>query len=152
MLFRSEGGGPKGPLDGDRRRSIYQRVRRNAHNPFLEAFDAPKPAGTRGKRDITNVPVQSLTLLNDPFVIEQADRWASALIADGRSREARIRSMFIRALGRPPSAGELALSQEHLGELASEHQGDPSAVDSHPAIWQDFAQSLFCLKEFIFIH
>jgi hypothetical protein len=69
---KTEGGGPSGPLDGERRRSLYQRIRRNAHNPLLEAFDAPKPASTRGRRDATNVPAQALTLLNDPFVIEMA--------------------------------------------------------------------------------
>lgn len=81
---KTEGGGPKGPLDGDRRRSIYQRIRRNAANPLLEAFDAPKPASTRGKRDATNVPAQSLTLLNDPFIIDQSAKWAKALVTEGR--------------------------------------------------------------------
>jgi hypothetical protein len=148
---KTEGGGPKGPLDGNRRRSVYQRIRRNAHNPFLEAFDAPKPASTRGKRDTTNVPAQSLTLLNDPFVIEQSARWAKSLIAEGKPREPRIESMFLKALGRAPSADELSGSIDYLTELAAEHPEPGTDLDKNLRVWQDFAQSLFCLKEFIYV-
>ncbi len=150
-IAKTEGGGPKGPLDGDRRRSVYQRVRRNAANPFLEAFDAPKPASTRGKRDTTNVPAQSLTLLNDPFVIDQSAKWAKALVAEGRSRDERIGGMFGKALGRAATAEDLASAREFLGELAAEHSIPPGEVGKSERVWQDFAQSLFCLKEFIYV-
>ena len=60
-----------GPLDGGGRRSVYQAVRRNFLSPMLQAFDLPTPASTMGRRHVTNVPAQALTLLNDPFVIEQ---------------------------------------------------------------------------------
>src|SRR5277367_5679675 len=75
----TKGDRPKGPLDGRGRRSIYLEVRRNATNPFLEVFDVYKPASTRGKRDVTNVPAQSLTLMNSPFVIDEAWKWAERL-------------------------------------------------------------------------
>ncbi len=150
-VAKTEGGGPKGPLDGDRRRSVYQRIRRNAANPFLEAFDAPKPMSTRGKRDVTNVPAQSLTLLNDPFVIDQSAKWAKALVADGRGRDERVRAMFVRALGRAATATELAGSREFLDELSAEHSIPPGEVEKSERVWQDFAQSLFCLKEFIYV-
>lgn len=150
-VAKTEGGGPKGPLDGDRRRSVYQRVRRNAANPFLEAFDAPKPMSTRGKRDATNVPAQSLTLLNDPFVIDQSAKWAKALVADGRGRDERMRAMFFHALGRAATAEELAGSREFLDELAAEHLIPSGELEQSERVWQDFAQSLFCLKEFIYV-
>jgi len=103
---KTEGGGPQGPLDGDRRRSVYLRIRRNAHNPFLEAFDAPKPTTTRGRRDVTNVPAQSLTMLNDPFVIDQAAKWSMQLVAEKREASQRVRDMYERAFGREPTAAE----------------------------------------------
>jgi hypothetical protein len=148
---KTEGGGPKGPLDGDRRRSIYQRIRRNAANPLLEAFDAPKPASTRGKRDATNVPAQSLTLLNDPFVIDQSAKWAKALVGEGRPRDERVRDMFVQALGRPATAEDLAAAREFLGELAAEHAVPSVELEKSARVWQDFAQSVFCLKEFIYV-
>src|SRR4029077_5741022 len=64
-------GGP--PVDGGAyRRSVYVRVVRNHLDPFLAAFDYPVPAGCRGRRDSTNVPAQSLGLMNDPLVAKWA--------------------------------------------------------------------------------
>ena len=148
---KTEGGGPKGPLDGDRRRSVYQRIRRNAHNPFLEAFDTPKPASTRGKRDATNVPAQSLTLLNDPFVIDQSAKWAQAVVRDGLDREERVRAMFLKALGREIAAEDLTAAREFLDELAGEHSIPDQELNKSERVWQDFAQSIFCLKKFIYV-
>ncbi|MEN9675718.1 MAG: hypothetical protein RIS76_1614, partial [Verrucomicrobiota bacterium] len=151
FVAKTEGGGPKGPLDGDRRRSIYQRIRRNAANPFLEAFDAPKPMSTRGKRDVTNVPAQSLTLLNDPFIIDQSVQWSKTLVTNGGGADERVRAMFFRALGRAATAEELGSSRAFLNELAAEHSIPPGDLEQSERVWQDFAQSLFCLKEFIYV-
>lgn len=148
---KTEGGGPSGPLDGDRRRSVYQRIRRNAHNPLLEAFDAPKPASTRGRRDSTNVPAQALTLLNDPFVIEMSARWARRVVADGDSRDARIASMFAHAMGRPVTPAEAETARGFVAELAAEQGVSGAGIESSPRVWQDFAQSLLCMKEFIYV-
>ena len=150
-VSKTEGGGPKGPLDGDRRRSIYQRIRRNAHNPFLEVFDAPKPITTRGKRDVTNVPAQSLTMLNDPFVIDQAAKWANVLVTDGLLTEQRIRCMFMQALAREPLESELDASQGFVKELAAEYGVTEADISDSKPVWQDFAQAIFCLKEFIYV-
>jgi hypothetical protein len=133
-----------------RRRSIYLTVRRNSLSPFLQAFDAPKPFTTLGRRETTNVPAQSLALLNDPFVIEVSDRWAETLVSANAGVQTRIRQMFERALGRPPSESELAASDAYISELAAEQKdGDP--LRGNQKIWRDFAQSLFNLKEFIYI-
>ncbi|MEE3372217.1 MAG: DUF1553 domain-containing protein [Planctomycetota bacterium] len=148
---KTDGGGRKGPLDGNGRRSVYLRVRRNTHSRFLETFDAPKPATTRGTRDITNVPAQALTMLNDPFVIEQAKKWAVALIADGATTEQRVRHMFEVALSREPTTAECSLALEYLSELATEHRVATNDIPGNALVWQDLAQSLFCLKEFIYV-
>jgi len=94
---------------GDPRRSIYVRVIRNSLDPLLTVFDAPVPSSTRGRRDSTNVPAQSLTLLNDPNVGRWADGWAQRIVADASLADdaARLRRMFAGALGRSPSDDEL---------------------------------------------
>lgn len=151
-VAKTEGGGPKGPLDGDRRRSVYLRIRRNAHNPFLEAFDAPKPAITRGKRDVTNVPLQSLTMLNDPFIIDQAAKWAKVLVADGLEPAERIRRMYLRALCREPTDRELKATLLYLQDLMVEHEAPLAEAARQELVWQDLAQAIFCLKEFVYVH
>ena len=145
---KTEGGGKVGPLDGARRRSVYQRIKRNAQNPLLEVFDAPKPTSTRGQRDSTNVPAQSLAMLNDPFVIEQASRWAERILADGgTSVRDRVQRMFLRALGRPATAAELTASLDYL---ASPGRSDAELLGQRE-VWRDFAHSLFNLKEFLYL-
>jgi hypothetical protein len=133
------------------RRSLYLTIRRNALSPFLEVFDAPKPFTTIGRRDATNVPAQSLTLLNDPFVIECASRWADKLIAEKADPTSgdRIRRMFAAAFARPPTDAELAASQRYLDTIAASVPRE--SLLSTQAPWRDFAQSLFNLKEFIYL-
>jgi hypothetical protein len=143
---RTKGDKPKGPLDGNGRRSIYLEVRRNVTNPFLEAFDAPKPASTRGERDLTNVPAQSLALMNNTFVIDQAEKWARAAL--GQDRSLRIDSMFLRAFGRAPTPLERDRSESLLADLDTEYA---AAADRELRVWRDYAHSLFNLKEFIYI-
>ena len=70
--------GHSGPLDGDGRRSLYLNVRRNFLTPMLLAFDYPTPSSTMGRRNVSNVPAQALTLMNDPFLIGQAKVWAES--------------------------------------------------------------------------
>ena len=136
---KTKGDREKGPVDGDGRRSIYQEVRRNAHNPFLEVFDQPKPSSTRGHRDVTNVPAQSLTMLNSPLVVAQAERWGEDLAIRKESASHTVRTMFLDALGRPPGPLELDRSLGYLGKGPSSEA------------WSDLAHALFNLKEFIYV-
>ena len=133
---------------GDRaRRSIYVSVRRNSLSPFLEIFDAPKPFTTLGRRDATNVPAQSLAFLNDPFVIEAAKSWAEQLLRQTPESDAtaRIQLLFQAAFARTASADELAKSRAYLTALGADANPNESRA------WQDFIQSLFNLKEFIYV-
>ncbi len=137
---------------GDRaRRSIYLSIRRNNLSPFLEIFDAPKPFTTLGRRDATNVPAQSLALLNDLFVIDLARQWAVAAIAAEPSVDRRVGRMFGEAFARSPTADESAKAVAYLSELAGEAKIAPEQLATSERVWQDFAQSLFNLKEFIYV-
>jgi len=143
--------GGKSDIDAPRR-SVYLKVQRTKLQPFLQVFDAPKPFTTLGRRDATNVPAQSLTLLNSPFVIEQAERWAKDLIehADA-SVEARVRYMFEKAFARPPGNDELGAASNYLAALAQDRTVPTDQLLASEPVWQDFAQSLFNLKEFIYV-
>jgi hypothetical protein len=134
------------PPAEQKRRSVYLTVRRNFPSPFLETFDAPKPFSTLGRRETTNIPAQSLALLNDPFVIEQAAQWADLARRAEPDVDACVRRMFETALARPPHEAELSAARAYLADLAREH-GD----GKDQLVWRDFAQSLFNLKEFIYV-
>jgi hypothetical protein len=103
---------------GDPRRSIYVKVIRNALDPFLTTFDLPVPFSARGKRDTTNVPAQSLTLLNDSKVIDWSRSWALRS-ADAKD-EVRVRQMFRQAYSRDASDDEVKQSLAYLATLQQE--------------------------------
>ena len=101
------------------RRSIYLKVIRNALDPFLTTFDAPVPFATRGNRDTTNVPAQSLTLLNDPLVIAWSGNWAQRTAPITHDAE-RIRQMFRQAYARDATDDEVKNCLAFLSTLKDE--------------------------------
>ena len=141
-----------GPLDGDGRRSIYLRVRRNFLTPMMTAFDTPSPFSTIGRRSVSNLPAQALILLNDPFVIEQSHVWARRVLADEKLSPAEhVRRMYATALCRPPSEKEISAALEFLNQQAEQLGIAPASrlIDERP--WADLGHVLFNVKEFIFI-
>ncbi len=115
-----------GPASGGKgkRRSIYVQIRRNSLDPFLAVFDAPVPFATKGRRDVTNVPAQSLTMLNDRFVIGLSAQWMKKLSTDSSLKDDKLRitRIFESALGRPPSAQELVSAQGFIANLENQYK------------------------------
>jgi Protein of unknown function (DUF1553) len=137
-----------GPLDGDGRRSIYLAVRRNFLNPMFLAFDYPIPFTTIGKRSVSNVPAQALTLMNNPLVVQQAELWAKRTLAEaGLTNEQRIAKLYLTAFARPPEAAELKEALAFLDQQSKRYGGP-----DNPRAWTDLCHVLFNVKEFIFIN
>ena len=121
------------------RRSIYIAVRRNFLTPMFTAFDYPTPFSTMGRRSVSNVPAQALTMLNNPLVVQQAELWAKRILAEPmRTPAERVERMFLMALSRPPTDAERTRALAFV------------QADS-PASWTELAHVLFNLKEFIYV-
>ena len=139
--------GHSGPLDGDGRRSLYLNVRRNFLIPMLLAFDYPPPPSSMGRRNVSNVPAQALTLMNDPFLIEQASFWATRVRKDANIPAAEsVDTMYREAFGRSPSEDERVAALGFLEEQSRAY-GKPDDLRA----WSDFAHVLFNVKEFVAI-
>ena len=132
-----------GPLDGAGRRTIYLDVRRNFPAPMLLAFDFPTLPSCLGRRNVSNVPAQALTLLNDPFVLDQARAWAGRVCRVESCPEDRLNDLYRAAFGRPPSDRERAESLSFL-DARSRKPGDADA-------WADLCHVLMNTKDFLFI-
>jgi hypothetical protein len=134
------------------RRSIYLPVIRNALPDVLSLFDAADPNAVAAVRNDSTVPPQALFMLNNPFVREQALHFAKSLPADATDEAGRLRSAYERALGRPPSADELADATVFLGEYAGKlkAKGRPE-TEARLAAWQSYCQMLFCTNEFLYV-
>ncbi len=147
-----------GPLDGAGRRSIYLRNTIMQPERFLSTFNKPNPKIPTGNRDVTNVPAQALTMLNDPFVAGQAEFWARRLIASSHeSPEERLTAMFQSALGRDPQPQELARWTQAVHDFstlyqdgAKDNQASENVMQS-VAVWKDAAHAIFNTTEFIYV-
>jgi len=135
----------EGPLDGRGRRSLYLEVRRNHPSPFLLAFDQPKPVSPAGRREPTNVPAQGLSLLNDPFVLQQAEFFAQRALAQPGDVAARVRWIYNTATGRAATDSEISRAAEFLAKQAAANDGNDMKA------WRDLAHAVFNLKEFLYL-
>ncbi|MEO1616146.1 MAG: PSD1 and planctomycete cytochrome C domain-containing protein [Planctomycetota bacterium] len=134
-----------GPLDGHGRRSIYLAVYRNFLNPFLTTFDRPNPFGPKGRRSQSNVPAQSLALMNDPFVIQQADKLGKQLVASAESPDAVIRGLVLRVHASEPSDDQVQSLVRFHQDLVRMHNG------SGEAAWKDLVHALWNMKAFTYL-
>ena len=135
--------GKSGPADGEFRRSVYIAVRRNFLVPMMTTFDSPNPFSSMGRRNVSSVPAQSLTLLNDPFVHQLARYWVESRdVANAASDNERLARMYLSAFSRQPTEDERAAA---LGFWAEQIANGRTAPDA----WQDLAHVLMNMKEMI---
>ena len=85
------------------RRSLYILGRRNYHLSMLGVFDQPVMTTNCTRRNSSAVVLQSLAMLNDDFVIEQAGFFADRVAAAVSASDC-VATAFRMALAREPSA------------------------------------------------
>ena len=139
------------------RRSLYTFAKRTAPFALFSTFDAPTGEACIVRRDVSNTPLQALTLLNDVVFVETSQALGKLLAAQTGSVEDRIRTGFRRVLTRPPTDDETATlakfftaqqtrfasTEAEAKKLAPEGPGP--AADR--AAWTALARALFNLDE-----
>ena len=104
------GGRSQPDLFSSRRRTIYGRISRDnstATDKFLRLFDFPDANISNSQRTQTTVPQQQLFVMNNLFVLAQADALSRRLMGFTDDQQFRIHHAFAVAYGRVPSAEEL---------------------------------------------
>jgi hypothetical protein len=72
-------------------------------------FDGPSGEACVARREVSNTPLQALTLLNDTAFVEAAQALGRQLAVAPGTADAKARELFRRCLVRPPTADELKL-------------------------------------------
>lgn len=144
------------------RRSLYTFAKRTAPFAMFTTFDAPSGEACVCRREVSNTPLQALTLLNDGMFLEAAQalgrEFASApQHAETNATDKRLANLFRRCLTRTPTADELALLRKFLDaqrqRLAAKEldattlagPGDGEAVER--AAWTLLARAILNLDE-----
>ncbi len=143
--------GGSGP--GALRRGVYQYIKREAQDHLMVMFDAPEPSRAQGSRESSNVPGQSLLLLNNPFVHQQAKAWAARDLQTLKnlSLEQRVERLFSEALGRKPSQNETQALVGFLQDQAAAYELPYTAQNTDPRLWADLCHVLLNTKEFLYL-
>jgi mono/diheme cytochrome c family protein len=90
------------------RRTVYRFTVRSVPNPFLDCLDCADPNLNTPVRNTTLTALQALALLNDPFMVRQAEYFAGRVkkVSEGPARQ--IDAACRLALGREPRPEERA--------------------------------------------
>jgi hypothetical protein len=107
------------------RRSLYLLQKRGVPPEMQKLFDGPaEMAESCTRRHVSTTALQSLYLLNSPFVARRAQTLAGRIVADGRLNPAvAIAAAFEAILGRQPNASELLAALEFLAQHPAELDG-----------------------------
>jgi hypothetical protein len=123
-------GGPPIPLEtrpdglqvvsdkvGQWRRSIYLTARRNYPMNFLGVFDYPMMDTNCTRRVPSATPLQSLTMMNDQFILNSAGYLAARageMAQHDPSAARKIEAAYLLTFSRKPTATEIQLGEEYL--------------------------------------
>ncbi|MFM8469158.1 MAG: PSD1 and planctomycete cytochrome C domain-containing protein [Limisphaerales bacterium] len=141
------------------RRGLYTFAKRSAPYAMFNTFDGPSGEACIARREVSNTPLQALTLLNDTVILEAAQALGRQLAAQTGSIESRVESLFRRCVTRPPSADERAQLVKFCetlrarfasGELkAADFAGKGDGDANDRAAWTALARALLNLDELV---
>jgi hypothetical protein len=153
------------PSEGEDRyrRSLYTFAKRTAPFAAYATFDAPSGEACVARRDVSNTPLQALTLLNDPMFAEAARAMGKQLATAPGEPDEKVRAAFRRFVLRPPTDTELKALVGFVAAQTAEYTANPAdakkltgASDVDPAdavadraAWVALARALMNLDEFI---
>ncbi|MCW5983287.1 MAG: DUF1553 domain-containing protein [Bryobacteraceae bacterium] len=133
------------------RRSVYSYWKRGLKYPMFEVHDQPDLNVTCEKRNVTTVPTQALTLLNNEFVLIQARHLASRVLREGGGDDGRVRALYRIALSREPSPKESAGAQAFLRQQRDGYAA-PGAADPDLQALAALAHVMLNANEFVYIN
>jgi hypothetical protein len=89
------------------RRSVYRFIVRSVPDPLFEALDCADPNMNTPVRNETLTAPQALAMLNDAFILRQAEHTAGRLKNQHSELSSQINHLYLLAIGRNPDSEEM---------------------------------------------
>jgi hypothetical protein len=135
------------------RRGVYAYVKRGLKYPMFEVYDLPDLNVTCERRATSTVPTQALTMLNNEFMLMQADAFARRVLKEaGSDPAAQVKAMYEIALSREPTRKEIDNNVAFLKK--QQEQGKAGGGNEETAALSaltDLAHVTLNLNEFVYI-
>ena len=107
------------------RRSVYTFWKRTVPPPAPMTFDAADRSYCTVRRQSTSTPLQALTLLNDPQIVEAARFVAQRMLKEGgETTDSQVAWAFRLITSRPPSVRETAILRQMYSEQRTDFAAD----------------------------
>jgi len=146
---RDSAGRPTGKVealgDNEFRRSIYVQVRRSMPLGVLEPFDMPRMTPNCERRTSSTAAPQALLMMNNPFVIQQAEMLATRIRTAGAELPVQVTLAWRSIFGRRPTDSELQEGVEFLTVPAESSPEIANAALNH------FCQALLSSNGFLYV-
>ncbi|TDU73280.1 cytochrome c [Prosthecobacter fusiformis] len=137
-------------------RSIYLPIIRDQIPEVLSVFDFPDASLVNGERDTTNVPGQSLFMMNNPQALSAADAFASRVAKHPGTPLEKLTYAFQLAFARFPTEQEMTSIKSfwmRFPQQAAEGKNTPSEKEkAQMATLSAFCQSLIASAEFRYLN
>lgn len=104
-------------------RSVYLPHVRNETPRSLDVFDAADSNTTIGDRSTSDTADQALYLLNNPFVLAQANAFAKRINSEAKTQDQKIELAFLLAYGRRPLKFEERAASSLLKDMKRSRNG-----------------------------
>ncbi len=134
----------KGLNGEDLRRSVYVQVRRSMPLGVLEPFDMARVVPNCERRVHSTSASQSLLMLNNPFVSQQAELLAARLRAMSQDAEQQLQLGWRLVYGRVPTEQDLQNARDFLNDASA----DPAGANAALGLW---CHALFCSSGFLYV-
>jgi len=111
------------------RRGLYTFSKRTSPFAMLATFDGPSGEECMARREVTNTPLQALTLLNDAQFVEIARGLAGTVLASSSGPPEEIAgTLFRRCLVRRPDTSELSTLVAFYSQARTRFEANPAAA------------------------
>lgn len=139
--------GPFNAVYDTNRRAVYLMVQRIKRHPFLGLFDGADPSASTPTRTISTVPTQALFFLNDPFVHDQANKFATRLMAHSSVECERIELACRLLYARSATDEDCAAAREFM----TTYSQSLGANESEQTRWSAYCRVLLSSNEFLHV-
>jgi hypothetical protein len=132
------------PSEGEDRyrRSLYTFIKRTAPFAMATTFDAPTGESCVARRDVSNSPLQALTMLNDEMFMEAARALGAKAMTAANDDAGRIAFILRRCVTRPPAPDEMKTMQAFVDAQRARKVADKD-------LWTALARAVLNLDESI---
>jgi hypothetical protein len=140
------------------RRGLYTFMKRTAPFAMAATFDGPSGEFCVARREVSNTPLQALTMLNDATLTEAAQSLGREFAAKAGGVPERVELLFRRCLTRRPTAAEATALRRFLESQRTHFAAKPDDATrfagpgdhaAERAAWTALARALFNLDEMI---